>query len=61
MWSQLLQTEGNALLLIVKIKDNDVELLIKLNNFLRIAYAAPREVCDMNETVNTSEVDEYTV
>ncbi len=28
---------------------------------MRIAYAAPREVCDVDESVNTAEVNEYTV
>ena len=28
---------------------------------MRIAYAAPREVCDMDESVNTTEVNKYTV
>ena len=61
MWSQLLQTKSDALLLVVEVDDNDVEFLIELNDFLRIAYAAPREVCDVNETVYTTEVNEYTV
>ena len=28
---------------------------------MRIAYAAPRKVCDMNESVHTTKVDEYAV
>ena len=28
---------------------------------MRIAYAAPRKVCDVDESVNTSEVNEYSV
>ena len=61
VWSQLLQAKGDALLLVVEVDDHHVELLVELNDFLRIAYAAPREVCDMDETVNTTEVDEYAV
>ena len=36
-------------------------ILIKFNHFFGMAYAAPREVCDMDKTVNTAKVDEYTV
>ena len=41
---ELLQTEGNALLLLVEVEDNDIDLLIKLHYLVRIAHAAPREV-----------------
>ena len=61
MWSELLETESDTLLLVVEVDDYDVQLLIELNNLLWIAYAAPREVCNVDETVNTTEVDEYTV
>ena len=40
MRSELLQTESDTLLLIVEIKDNNVELLVEFNHFLRIAYGA---------------------
>ena len=61
MWSELLETESYALLLFVEVEDDDVDLLVEFHHFFRIAYAAPREVCDVYETVNTAEVDEYTV
>ncbi len=61
MWSKLLQTESNALLLVVEVDNNNVELLIEFYNLVWIAYAAPREVCDVDETINATEVDEYTV
>ncbi len=61
MRSELLQTESDTLLLIVEIKDNNVELLIEFNHFLRIAYAAPRQVSDVNQTVYATQVDEYAV
>ena len=41
MWSKLLQTESDSLLLLVKVKDDNVDLLIQLDNFLWIADAAP--------------------
>ena len=59
--SELLEAESDTLLSFIEVEDNNIELLIEFNDFLRIVYAAPREVCDVNETVNTAEVDEYTV
>ena len=61
MGSELLQSEGDALLLLVEVEDDDVELLVELHNLLRIADAAPAEVCDVDETIDTTEVDEHTV
>ncbi len=61
MRSELLQTESDTLLLIVEIKDNNVELLVEFNHFLRIAYAAPRQVSDVNQTIYATQVDKYTI
>ena len=61
MWSELLQTESNTLLLLIEVEDNNVDLLVERYNLVWIAYAAPREVCDVDQTVNTAEVNEYTV
>ena len=61
MRSELLQTESNALLLIVEVEDNNIDLLVELNNLMRIVYAAPREIGDVDESVNTAQVNEYTV
>lgn len=58
---ELLQTEGNALLLLVEVEDNDIDLLIKLHYLVRIAHAAPREVGDVDESVNTTEINEDAV
>ncbi len=57
MRSELLQAEGDTLLLIVEVEDNDVDLLIKCDNLVRIAYATPRQVGDVDESVNTAEVN----
>ena len=59
--SELLQAESNALLIFIEVKNNDINLLVECNNLVWIAYAAPREVCNMNESVNTTEVNEYTI
>ena len=61
MRSELLQTEGNALLLIVEVENNDINLLVELYYLMRIVYATPRKVCDVDESVNTTQVNEYTV
>ena len=59
--SKLLETESDTLLLLIEVEDNNVNLLVESNNLMWIAYAAPREVSDMYESVNTTEVNEYTV
>ena len=61
MWSELFQTESNALLLVIEVEDNDIDFLIELYYLMRIVYATPREVCNVDESVNTAEVNEYTV
>ena len=61
MRSELLQAESNALLLIVEVENDNIDLLVESNNLMRIADAAPREVCDVDESVNTAEIDEYTI
>ena len=61
MRSELLQAESNALLLVVEVEDNDINLLVELYNLVGIVYAAPRQVGDVDESVNTAEVNEYTV
>ena len=40
MWGQLLQTESDTLLLLIEVEDNNVDLLVELNNLLRIVDAA---------------------
>ncbi len=61
MRSELLQTESDTLLLLVEVEDNNVDLLVERNNLVVDVYAAPRQVCDVDQTVNTAQVDEYTV
>ena len=58
---ELLQTEGNALLLLVEVEDNDIDLPVELHHLVRIAHAAPREVGDVDESVNTTEINEDAV
>ncbi len=59
--SQLLETERDTFLLLIEVEDNDVDLLVELQQLVRVVYAAPAEVGNMNETVHTTEVDEYAV
>ena len=61
MGSELLQAESDTLLLFIEVENNNVELLVELNDFVGIVYAAPREVGDVDQTVYAAEVDEYTV
>ena len=61
MGLQLLQTQGNALLVFVEVEDNHVEFLVGLHNVGGVVHAAPREVGDVNQAVNATEVDEHTI
>ena len=61
MRSELLQTEGDAALLVVEVEDNHIDLLVEFNHLVGIVNTAPRQVCDMDESVNTTEVNKYTV
>ena len=61
MGHELLETQGDALLLVVEVENNDVELLVKLHNFLGVVYAAPGEVGDVDKTIYAAQIDEHTV
>ena len=59
--SQLLQAKSDTFLLVVEVQDNNIDLLIKLNDFFRMRNTSPRKVCDVDQTVYATQVDEYTV
>ncbi len=61
MRSQLLQAQSDTFLLLVEVKNNNVDLLVELYELVRVVNATPAEVGDMDKTVNTTEVDEYAV
>ena len=61
MLGELLETESDPLLLLVEIKDDDLDLFIEGNNLLRVIDTTPGKICNMDETVHTAEVDEYAV
>ena len=41
MGSELLQAEGNTLLLVIEVKNDNVELLADFNKFMRIVDTSP--------------------
>ena len=47
MGSKLLVTEGDALLLLVEVEDDDLDLLAELNELLGMVDATPGEVGDV--------------
>ena len=61
MRSELLVTEGDPLLAGIELLDDDLDLLVQGDNLLRIVDSTPAEVSDVDETVNTTEVNEDTV
>ena len=58
---ELFQTESDAFLLVVEVENNDIEFLVERNDLFGVAYAAPRQVGDVDKTIDTAEVDEYAV
>src|SRR5262245_30258516 len=56
--SLLLEPQGDALLFLVHFDDVDLELLVELDNLVRVADAAPAHVGDVEQTVDAAEVDE---
>ena len=61
MRSELLVTESDPLLAGIELLDDDLDLLVQGDNLLRIVDPTPAEVSDVDETVNTTEVNEDTV
>ena len=61
MRGELLQTQRDALLLIVEVEDHDTDLLVELDDLLGMVHAAPREVRDVNQTVHAAQIDEHAV
>ncbi|CDE08859.1 putative uncharacterized protein [Prevotella sp. CAG:485] len=61
MRGKLLQTQCDAAFVVVEVKDYHVQTLIKLYNLVRVRYAAPAQVGDVNQAVYATKVDEHTV
>ena len=61
MRAELLQTEGDAALLVVEVEDNHIDLLVELHHLVGIVHAAPREVCDVDQSVHATQVYEHAV
>ena len=59
--SELFETQSDTFLTLFEVEDNDVDFLVEFNHFGRMVDAAPREVGDVDETVQTAEIDECTV
>ena len=55
---RLLEAERYALFLLVDVEDDDVEFLADLQQFARVAEAAPGHVGDVKQAVHAVEVDE---
>ena len=61
MGLKLFETESDTLLLLIVVDNNHFEFLVERYNLFRVIYAAPRKVSDVDETIDTTEVDEYTI
>ncbi|MPM24463.1 hypothetical protein SDC9_70945 [bioreactor metagenome] len=61
MSCKLFQTESNTFFAFVEIENNHIEFLIKLHDFFRTVDTSPTEVGDVDKSVDTTQIDEYTV
>ena len=61
IFAELLEAEGNAALFLVELENLGGDFLTNLNDFARVADAAPGEVGDVEQAVDAAEVNERTV
>jgi hypothetical protein len=54
----LLEAEADAFFLGIDVEHDDIDVLADLENFRGMADAAPTHICDMEQAVETVEVDE---
>ena len=54
----LLETEGDALALQIDVENLDLDLVANLDDLGRMVDMVPRELGDVNQTVDTAEIDE---
>ena len=58
---ELLEAEGNLLVVLVEGEHLEFEILTKRNHFARMADTLPRHIGDVKETVEAAEVHEHAV
>ena len=61
IFAELLEAEGNAALFLVELENLGGDFLTNLNDFARVADAAPGEVGDVEQAVNAAQINERTV
>ena len=60
VFGHLLETKRNTLFLTINVKDDHINGLADVQQLGRMVDTAPRHVCDMEQAVHTSEIDEGT-
>ena len=61
MWRQLLHAQGNALLVVVEVEDYHIEFVVQLHQFLWMVHAAPAHVCDVDQSIDATQIYEHAV
>ena len=61
VFTKLLEAERYAISLTIELEDFDIHLLSDFDDLARVLDALPRHVCDVEQSVNTTEVNEGTV
>ncbi len=54
----MLQAEGDLFLFVVDVQDHHLDLVVDLDHFGRVIDAAPAHVGDVEQTVDTAQIDE---
>ena len=57
MSCELLDAKRNPLPVVVEVQNDHIETLLHFHHLFWMAHAAPAEVCDVNESIHTTEVD----
>src|SRR4051812_31184704 len=60
MRRKLLHAERDTLLVLVEVENNHFHSLVELENFFRVIDTTPRNIRDVEQSVYTAKIDEYT-
>jgi len=58
--SQLLQSQRNTLLQIIVIQNNHLDTIIQLQHLFWVVDTTPRDICNVQQTIDTAQIYEHT-
>src|SRR5690554_203847 len=60
MWLQLLESQRNSFLVLVKVKYDHIYFLIEFKYFARMTYSTPGNIGDIQQTINSTQIHKCT-